>query len=225
MAMNSSPNPALRAVVRRRSLSRLPTGRAMPKRSPAPERSGMVTTIQLPARLVPGVSSTRDDVERRELRAIGVVGRVEMPVLADGERNLAAVAAGVGEDGGEQVRQVDLGVDLLHDLAVALHPHVQLIAGERGLPRHRLRCRRWPRLGLPGSRGAGRSGLHGHCRRGRRRGGCDGTCGEARRSGERRSRQARQGPTMGVAAVRLAPRPLMRHARRSACCFAASAFF
>ena len=77
-------------------------------------------------------------VERRELRAIGVVGRVEMPVLADGEGNLAAVAARVGEDRGEQVRQVDLGVDLLHDLAVALHAHVQLIPGERGLPRHRL---------------------------------------------------------------------------------------
>ena len=137
--MNSSPKPAFLAVVRRRSLRRLPTGRAMPKRSPAPERSGIVTTIQLSTRLVPVLSSMRDTSSVASFARSALVGRVEMPVLADRERNLAAVAARVGEDRGEQVRQIDLGVDLLHDLAVALHSHVQLIAGERGFPRHRFR--------------------------------------------------------------------------------------
>ena len=42
-----------------------------------------------------------------------VVGRrVELAVLADGERHLAAIAARRREDRREQVRQVDLGVDL-----------------------------------------------------------------------------------------------------------------
>ena len=81
------------------------------------------------------------DIERGQARTIRVGRRIQMSVLADSERNLAAVALGVGKDRGEQVGQIDLGVHLLDDFTAALEPHVQLRAGERGLPRHRLRRR------------------------------------------------------------------------------------
>ena len=136
-----------------------------------------------------------------------------MAVLADGKRNLAAVAARVREDGGKQVRQIDLGVDLLHDLAVALHSYVQLISGERSLFRHRLlwrlrllpplrRLRPFPRLRLfrrlrllallwlLGSR---------RCRRAR-------WCGRRRWRGGRRSLRLRRGDGGGAFGCGLLPR-------------------
>ena len=98
----------------------------------------MVTTTQSPTRLVPGESSIRATSSVASLRAIGFIRRVQLSILAHGKRNLAAIAARVRKHGREQVRQVDLGVDLLHDLAVAFHSDVEFRPGQRGLPSHRL---------------------------------------------------------------------------------------
>jgi hypothetical protein len=57
-----------------------------------------------------------------------------VPVLRDGERQLASITARGREHRGEDVRQVDFGVHLPHDLAVAFDLDVDVTAGERGVP-------------------------------------------------------------------------------------------
>ena len=154
--MKSRPRPALRAAVRRSVASESPTGRAMPSRSPEPDGSSVVTTIQ--------------SASRRRQRAVRPCDRRRAPPPSGDPRRSACrpvpswpTANGTSprsrarrrEHRREHVRQVDLGVDLLHDLAVVLDLHVEPIAGERrallrlrGRRRHacdrghRLRCRR-----------------------------------------------------------------------------------
>ena len=75
--------------------------------------------------------------DRLELLLVVVGLRVEPAVLADRERNLAAIAPRRREDRREQVRQVDLGVRRAHDLAVTLERDVEARARQRHLAARR----------------------------------------------------------------------------------------
>ena len=137
--MKPRPSPALRAAVRRSSSSASPTGRAMPNFNPDPVGSAAVTTTHSGSTTVPGarIGVASPPSEPCDRLAIRVGRRVERAGLVDRERHFAAVAARGREDRGEQVRQVDLGVDLADDLAVLRDAHVHAAAGERRLALHR----------------------------------------------------------------------------------------
>ena len=113
----------MRAVVRRRSASESPTGRAMPNFRPEPVRILRSSRrSSRAARTLPGGVSAwrrRRGGQRFDLRPVRLCGRVERAVLRHRERHFAAIAPRGREDGRQQVRQVDFGVDLTDDLAVA----------------------------------------------------------------------------------------------------------
>ena len=166
--MQARPSPALRTLARRSSFSDSPTGRAMPNLRPEPV--GILGGDHDPVgqHRRPGWEVRVDDAaaERLDLLAILAGRGEEASVLRERERYFAALAPGRGEDRGEQVRQVHLGVRLAHDLAVPLDHDVEAAAGEGGAAPGRTR-------GGARVAGGGRGGSLGRGAR-RRRGRRDG---------------------------------------------------
>ena len=184
--MNSRPKPALRAggLAQRSSASRPPAARCR-SAGPTPIGSAVVTTIQsrsIGCRAAYSASRRR----RRALRSSCDRRRSARRAVRPWPRRTAlrrCRGASSANTVGEQVRQIDLGVDLLHDLAVPLDAHVEVLAGKRGFPCHRFRRLR-RRDGFSGS-GGWRGRRRGSRAGGRRRlGRCHG-CEDRRRRRQR----------------------------------------